>query len=264
VANPKPPIIPAKADAPFTPKPPGAPGSAPRSITPFVRGRIWLEPVVRLWWLSALVVLGIAIEIGVTEFLGWRADVDLTQHGVVVEAMVGGIPGTTRPPNEDLNLTFTLNGTQYQVVGVLEGRTDYVPQAKPVTIRVDPTDPTRWTYRTEAPPIGQYLLGPALALGMFLIAVCFCWREWQRVAKIYRRGEAVAVTVVGVGPSPLAPRSKRIQYTRYGSSDKRVRWAIVPIYTTPAVAPGDMLWLLCLSAKPDRAIAAIRFTHEAS
>jgi len=264
VANPKPPTIPTTMAATATPKPPGAPANPPRPITPFVRRRIWLEPVVRLWWLSALAVLGIAIEIGVTEFLGWRADLDLTQHGIVVEAMVSGIPGTTRPPDAELNLSFTLNGTAYQVIGVLEGRTDYVPQAKPVTIRVDPTDPTRWTYRTEAPPIGQYLLGPALALGMFLIAICFCWREWQRVAKIYRRGEAVAVTVVGVGTSPLAPRSKRIQYTRYGSGDKRVRWAIVPIYTTPAVAPGDMLWVLCLSAKPDRAIAAIRFTHEAS
>jgi hypothetical protein len=229
-----------------------------------VRRRIWLEPLVRLWWLSALAVLGITVEISVSEFIGWRADVDLIQHGIVVQAMVGGIPGTTRPPDAELNLSFTLNGTPYQVVGVLEGRTDYVPQAQPVTIRVDPNDPTRWTYRTEAPPIGQYLLGPALALGMFLIAMCWCWREWQRVAKIYRRGEAVAVTVVSIGVSPLAPRSKRIQYTRNGSRDKRMRWAIVPIYTKPGVAPGDILWLFSLSATPDRAVAAIRFTHHAA
>jgi hypothetical protein len=43
-----------------------------------------------------------------------------------------------------------------------------------------------------------------------------------------------------------------------------MRWAIVPIYTKPGVAPGDILWLFSLSATPDRAVAAIRFTHHAA
>jgi hypothetical protein len=255
----RPPVIPyAGGGAPAASKLPDPTPPPPRPMTRGAKWAGWMEPHARFWWLVALCLFIAAVcEAGV-ETSDWIADKNLVEHGVVVQAMIGGLHHM-RPPGSDLDLSFDYNGQTYNVSGPLEGPERSALENTQIPIRIDPNDPTQWTSRTYMEPLIHSMLGAGLALltGAVTLGVSYLIR--QRVLRIYRLGDSMPIQIVSLRSSALAPRSKLAQFTRYGFNDNDLNSVILPAAFAKKASAGDVLWVYCLKGKRSRVLPAIAF-----
>jgi hypothetical protein len=255
----RPPVIPyAGGGAPAAAKLADPTPPPPRSLTSRAKRAAWMEPHVRFWWLVALCLFIAAACEAVVETTGWNADRNLLDHGVVVNAKIGGL-GHTRPPGSDLDMSFDYQGQTYDISGPLEGPERAALEGTTVAIHINPSDPTQWTSRTYMEPLIHSLLGAGLALltGAMTLGVSALIR--QRVIRIYRIGDSLPIQIVSLRTSALAPRAKLAQFTRYGWNDNDLNSVILPAAFAKTAGVGDVLWVYCLKGKRSRVLPAVAF-----
>jgi hypothetical protein len=263
----------AAAAAPELPPPPpdlSRPPDPPRELTPLVRRRAWTEPRVRLWWLFALGVLL------VSELSTWWSERRLLTSGVQVKAVITSaqdklnhitVPDKNMPSDSVCTLEFTLDGKPHTVRGVLaehreRGSSITTGPKHPVALRVDPADPQRWTDRTVMPALAarQFigaLIGAPVAALLALLAVL----KRRATTAVWRSGPAGPALVLGVGQTPVAPRSRSVRCTAADSNDKRVFTVYLPAGAAP-VEGGDLLWVVRPAGRSSPVYAAGWFLRD--
>lgn len=238
---------------------PPPPTSVPRAITPLVARRLWIEPGVRFWWLSAAVLLVIAGAGAFEQFFTWKEENRLIKQGVTVSAEVieaGGLSMRDKKtePDSPVVLKFTFGNHEYQVHGHLAGRRETIITGRPVDIRIDPGNPNIWTYRAEPTPLLAAMLGSLLVFPLVVIGLCVAWWRWSRLKRLWKFGPAQIAIVIQARQSALAPLSKLVRCTPRGVGDKRLYNVFVP-RSVRSINHGDLLWLI---SSPDdaRSLAA--------
>ena len=230
------------------------PPAPPRELSARIRRRAWLEPHVRFWWLAALVLILSALYLLTSRFLAWQDSSRLIVSGVPVPATVlqvdeSVVRGKSEPGDKATRLEYQYGGKTYEVsVAYLEGRRaeQFLIIGQPITIRVDPSDPSRWTPRQSPAPLGQELIGGIIALPIaVLIALLSLWLH-RRAVRTWRSGQAARGLVLSARHTALAPRAWSVRATPADEQDKRVFTVFVPLGTD--VARGAPIWLLLPSS----------------
>lgn len=239
------------------------PPSAPRPVTPHVGRRAWMEPRVRFWWLAAAVVLAISLYFLTSRWLAWRSEVRLLSQGVEVKAIIRQtateiLKGKTQPPNSICTLDYTYEGKNYEVVGVLKGREQYVVTGQEVPIRIDPKNPEDWTGLTAAPPLWTDLVEGLIVLPVALLLAAAGLAAKGRLTRLWRDGKAREAIVIDVKQTAMAPRSRLVRCTPADDTDSRIISVYVP-HRGVNLQEGDALWLITPPGKVSRAIAAAWF-----
>ncbi len=230
--------------------PPPPPPLPPRPMTALANRRCWTEPTVRLWWLLGALILGMILVYSADRLWTWMADNRLIQHGTVVSAKVIEANGTTipsqkYPPNSPVKLQFDWHGETQTVDGFLEDRptSDYIIVGSEVPIRVDPNDPTNWTYRSQITGIGETLFVTWILLPIPPLLLAFAMLKRNRMRKIWSSSSAVLAVVSSRRQTPIAPRSFSVQCSLLDRSDKRLYVVYVPA-EGGKLGKGDLLWIL--------------------
>ena len=241
------------------------PGTGPRALTAKVRRRSLFEPAVRFWWIATLILAIAMAEFLVSEILQWRHEVELAAHGTPVSATVmsmgpdGSLHGTQSPDNP-VRLDFTYNGHDYSVAGWLDGRTEPITVKEQVTIRIDPNDPTQWTYWSETPPIGRALLDSGMMAGFVAVTLGISFFLRRRVLSTWTTGVAEQYEVIRVGgTSALAPASRVVHFASLnGRKNQRLIRLLIP---QRAANPrqGEVYWLIHPPKKTSPVLAAVLY-----
>jgi hypothetical protein len=238
-----------------------SPGPPPRALTPAVRRRSLLEPRVRFWWIAGLILTAAMGEFLVSGLMTWNQERNIVTSGTPVTATIdamgdGSLRGTVSPDNP-VHLEFNFNNQEYGVDGWLEGRTESISKNQKVTIRIDPNDPTKWTYRTEIPPISHALLEPGMMATFAAAALLASFVLRSRVLSIWKSGiaEQYEVETVG-GPTALAPASRSVRFRSLHGRDQRLISISIP-QRLARLKPGDVLWMIHPPGRPTTALPAI-------
>jgi hypothetical protein len=228
------------------------PPPAPRAVTPRVRRRAWVEPVVRFWWLTAMVLVLIGAWFALQGVLEWRHDVKLIREGVAVDAtvyQVGEMKGRFKhpqPPDSIVTLQFSWNGTdQYTKPDRLPDRKagEFITPGDKIPIRVNPADPTDWTSAKVAGPISGRLFGAEVALPIAALTGAFALLKWRRLLTAWRGGQPIEALVMDSRNTALALGARLVRCTPDAEGDKRV-FAVYAPRGLAGIGRGDTIWLL--------------------
>jgi len=228
----------------------------PRALTGLVRRRSWLEPAVRFWWVASLVLLIIGIWFVLTQVMAFHRERWLIANGTTVTATIINANGDSRtgakfPPGTACTLSFTLGGQTVTVSGALDS---YITTGQTVALRVNPNDPTEWTFRNEPDPLNSRLIaGAVIAVAVVATAVTAVVLR-RRVLNIWRDAAAIAYTVVDTRHSALAPLSHAVRCTMLTGRNTRLLTVYLP-GRLPQPSSGEVLWLLHPPSNPGAAIA---------
>jgi hypothetical protein len=244
---------------------PPAPPPPPRRMTPLARRRCWTEPSVRLWWLLGAVILGMILLYSGDRLWEWTVENRLIQHGTIVSAKVTQandvvIPGHSEPPESPVNLEFDWNGQTQQVSGFLEDRpsSQYIIVDSNVPIRVDPNDPTIWTYRSQITGIGETLFVTWFLLPIPPLLLAMAAFKKNQFRKTWQSSPAALAVVSDRRQTPIAPRSYAIHCSLADRSDKRLFVVYIPA-SAGRLNKGDLLWILLFPRGGSKPAAAVWF-----
>jgi hypothetical protein len=237
-------------------------------LTPLVRRRGWTEPSIRVWWLLAIVLLGLILIYALDNLWSWGTESHLIRQGTVVQATVVeaninaanplSIHGENVEPDAELRLKFDWHGKPVQVVGQLDGRTERIAIGQIVPIRVDPNNPSRWTYRAEPASLAQSLFIGLALLPILPLLIIVAAIKRKKLLRIWQQGEAVVGIVADRRQTPIAPRTYAIRCSLRDHRDKRLHTVYVPRGGT-TLNPGDPIWLLIPRQRGAKAVAAAWF-----
>ncbi len=241
-----------------------SPPPPPRQVSSLVSRRIWLEPHVRFWWISAGAMLVIGLTLGGMGFVDWSRQNRLITAGLAIQAKVvtaGGIylDGKKIPPAEPVVLKYDANGQQYQVNGYLEGRNEHIIVGEKVPIRVDPDNPKIWTYRTAPSPLASLLLGSFIVLSVALLVGAIGMLKRASLVRLWKSGLAQAALVLKSHHSAMAPGARVVECTRRDSIDRRILRVFVPTSIAKTMNRGDVMWVIARDDKSTSAVAAAWF-----
>jgi hypothetical protein len=243
--------------------PPGPP-APPRAVTVVVRRRSWIEPRVRFWWLAAAVIFGVAAYFSIDRVLDWMEVVHLVRSGTAVTATITRIGDESSggraniSPDNEVYLHFTLQDSPYDVSGYLEGREKPISLQDQLQIRVDPADPSRWTYLTEPPPIWHQFLVVSLLLPIAAAALGVSLVLRRQMLRTWSEGKAQPYVVIDIGQTALAPLSLVVRCSALEGRDQRLVSVFIP-RKAGQVRKGDPLWLVHPPGKPAAALAVLAY-----
>jgi hypothetical protein len=204
----------------------------PREITAAVSRRAWADPKVRLWWLIALAMLGIALVLATMSYRDWARLARTIESGVTVPAHIDGAAGDPRKDRavaatDVVGITYEYKGARFQnVLGVLGSRNPPYRVGETITIHIDPNDPGNWTVRSTYPTLALAMIGPILVLPVAVICGLIALAGRRAVLKTYRDGQPVEAIVSTNRQTPLAPGSRAIQCSL--TSGSRMMEVFVP------------------------------------
>jgi len=233
----------------------------PRPITPTARRRAWTEPRVRGWWLAAIVPMGLFIYVCFNVIADFNRFRDLVARGVAVQAVVsvaGYEKGHRLPPDTAVTLSYQIGDTTRQASGTLLARTEMIRVGETIEIRVDPTDPQRWTDHTTPPQLAPRMMGPLAILPFIAVALLAGLLARRRLMKTWREGVAVQALVIEVLQTALAPKSTLVRCTIPTDRDGSVLGVYLP-HSKGIPVKGETLWLLRPPARSTGAVAAEAF-----
>ena len=236
---------------------------APRPIDARVRRRAWADPRVRSWWISAAVLVVLALSLAVQEYLAWSRLRRAITSGVSVQAKIIAVDNintrlhTPVPRDSIATLQFTYSGHDYLEAGALTGlTTNNISVGDSVPVGIDPSDPDNWTTDREVAPLLPEQIGPALLLLAGGGAMLFAWLGRQSVLRTFARGTVVRGMVRSNKQTPIAPRCRSVGVAILPSG--RVMDVFVPP-SLAAVAMGESIDVL-VPPGSGRVMAAAWFT----
>ena len=204
-------------------------------LTPGLGRRAWAEPHVRLWWVTALVVLGAGLYVAADQTAEWYKEVRLIRHGIPVTAKVVSVnyetmPGNSQPGDGFVVLGFYLKGQPHSVNGHLSGRppSQFIKVGEKIDILIDPNDSLVWTSRQQPAPLSSELGIPLAVAAAAAVVGAVSWMLRRRVLRSYRLGERAAARVIGRFRSALAPRLWTVRFALIDSDDKQIFTVYIP------------------------------------
>lgn len=238
---------------------------APRPINPRAARRSWNERPVRVWLIIFLLVAaatGYFLYESLTRVMRER---DLIYNGELVAATMTSIESSTlegrpisRAKGPPVTLSYTLkDGREVKDLSgrLTPGIEGMVVVGSTLDIRVDPTDPRRWTDRTEPRPWSTELTVVFGLVPLLLLLLAAVWLSRMRVLSVWRNGDVLPASVIDTKQSSIAPRSRIIRFVRADDSgDQRVYSTLAPI--SAALRPGEPITLVAPKGNPARAIVA--------
>jgi len=242
--------------------PPGdGPPQTPRTITPHVLARSWMEPRVRCWWLSgaALVLIGI-IFVG-QQLISYLRESRLIRTGKTVDALVVEAQGSSRhgepaPPGTQFSVSFPWNGSNVRVSLVSD---NYTFVDKHIQLHVNPNDPTEFTDRSSPEPFFRGLIaGAVVILPVLAGTVVAAWLARKQVLATWQQGITDIYGVIDARNTALAPRSHSVRCIRADGTDLRIVTVYVPNHVADP-REGDLLWLVHPRNNSRAALAVIAY-----
>jgi hypothetical protein len=250
---------------------PASEPSPTRELTAGVARRTWAEPHVRLWWVTALVVLGTGVYAGAMQMRDWYKQVRLIQHGTPVTAVVQSINGlnmrgNSQPGDSAVVLRFDWHGQSQEKAGHLADRpaSQFINVDEKVNILVDPNDPAIWTSLHKPEAVSSELGIPiAVVLGSGIVAAV-SWLLRRRILLTYRQGERAPARVIARFRSALAPRLWTVRCARIESLDRQVFTVYIPCQSPSE--PGETVQVILppSAAGGYRPLAAAWFENRAT
>jgi len=257
------------------------PPRAPRPLTDKVRHRILMEPRVRGWWLAGLALLAISAFFAVTRLIEWSRVRWLVHNGTPAIATIWQIgedqaemQSNASPdtivymyyfPDDLMQKKKTHSDDEKTYIsGFLDGRTEPINlhdangDSTTVPIKVDPGEPTLWTYRNNLPPLAPQFLSALLVLLPAIGCLVVAYLVREKVKRIWTEGAAREFAVVSSHQTAAAPRSRVISCTALDGTDSQPIKVVVPMRLGDP-QPGQLLWLIFPAGKPTAAIPAISY-----
>jgi hypothetical protein len=226
----------------------------PRSITPKVRRRSWVEGPVRVWLILALLVGAVTIFFAVQQTLSAMRIRSLIDHGTVVNAKVSDMSRGAW-----FQLEYEINGatlTTEQTPMMLK-RHDELQRGQVVPIHVDPDNPRSWTDRNrdELEPIHRELVAAVILVPLLVLTIVMVLLKRRQVMRVWRDAPLVQAVVVETKQSSLAPMSRVIRFTVAGGASARIWSTLLPV-KAGIPAKDETIELICPPGNPDHAIVA--------
>ncbi len=189
----------------------------------------------RLWWITAGVVLVSGLWVGAIQLTDWYKEVRLIRRGAPIAATVEMVNlesrrGNSQPGDSPVVLRFDWKGQSIAAAGYLIDRpaSQFIKVNEKVNILVDPSDPTFWTSRTHPAPLLSELGVPlAVALAGFIVAAA-SWLLRRQVLRSYQFGDRAGARVISRLRSALAPRLWTVRCVLIDSPDKKIFTVYVP------------------------------------
>ena len=231
------------------------PPEPPRALTPRGNRRAWVEPRVRVWWTSALLLAIIGAYFVINQVRSSSRDRQLISTGMKVRATVTAINDQARRDRvvstseiADFNLSFkTSAGAELRInrARLIDPRDASGSPLKTlkvgseITVYVDPNrfvdwnekDTRLWTDRPEAPLREDLLLG-LIILPFVNILLIIAVIHRIRVIRVWRRGQVMAAVVVDTRQTASAPFSRAVRFALRDLRDRRILRAVVPVRVT--------------------------------
>lgn len=248
-----------------------SPPDPPRTLTPRGNRWAWLEPRVRVWWTSALLLAIIGAYFVISEVSSSSLDRRLVSSGMRVEAIINEIDGSPRKdrfarPVEraEFTMSFQIPGGDSLIIerSRLKDQRDPYKVGNAITLYVDSSrlkdweakDTSLWTDRLQTTLREDLLLG-LIILPFVNLLLILAVTQRIRVVRIWRLGQAMAAVVVETRQTPSAPFSRLVRYALRDSRDRRVFKAIVPMRVAQ-FQTGDLFWVVAKPNRPDQAVVA--------
>ncbi|MGF1634706.1 MAG: DUF3592 domain-containing protein [Phycisphaerae bacterium] len=233
--------------------------TVPRAPTARARQRSWGEQPVRLWALTAVVLLLATVVVTITSTSNALRIRELLTQGIEAEATIITFIGTRTP-------SFARNqAPSARIEYVIDGRTfdaqDELPSGPgqwrvgdTVPIRVDPQDPMNFDYPGG---VGWWtaMVKIILVLPFALLVTVVAFVKRRGMMKLWRDGEVAEAEVVAVKQTALAPLSSYVGFRYSYGYDNRVYHLYWP-NKLGRLEPGDVLNVLRPKDKRRPAVAA--------
>jgi hypothetical protein len=236
---------------------------APRAVTARAARRSWNEAPVRVWEILTVIVLASITYFATTHLSRALRDRWLIEHGTPVQAHVdaaNSMKQSSRPFDRRQTIIADLSyaapdGRKIAVQGQLSPADGVLYIGQTIPLRIDPSEPERWTDRPDPPPWLAEMTAVLFLLPLLLLAVLMMlWTRW-RTLNLWRRGEPAVAVVVDTKQSSIAPRSRVMRYALRDGADRRVFSTLAP-YAMGPLEPGDEVMILHAPGNPGRAVVA--------
>jgi hypothetical protein len=241
--------------------------STPRPLTPAARRRSWAEMPVRIWLVLAAMLGIVIVYFTTSQIIASSSEREMILNGIPVEGVVVQIDGRAAPEatfhrHEALaaKVRYTLPGEENarQVAGSLSVVNDPDAVIHPgdrIALRVDRSDPERWTDRTQPRSWVVELSVALVLLPLLAVLLVVAVLQRARILRIWQEGDAANGKVVDVRQTAIAPLSRMVRFTLSDGSNSRVCSVLVP---TRAGVParGEVISLVIPRGVPQRAVAA--------
>jgi len=240
------------------------PPKSPRPLTAVVSRRTLMEPRVRAWWLAGFVLLGISAFFAINRFIQWNHVRWLINHGIQTTAVIWqigdpeeGLRSGASPDNK-VYMSLDYGGQKIYVEGYLDGYPGTLNLNDSIPIRVDPAEPTSWTYRTTPPPLLGQMFSVALVGVPAVVCLIAAFMLRGQVLRIWTDGVAQEFAVVSSHQTAAAPLSRVVHCTALDGTGKEPIKVFVPMRLADPL-PGQLIWLIYPSGKPSAAIPAMAY-----
>lgn len=238
---------------------------APRPVTAYAKRQAWLEPRARSWLLVAVALGLLAAYLLISQYVIYYRDDWLFEKGTRVDAELFRVESSTTPgqtyyndPVRDVDLRYQVGGKPIVFKGYLGsfdgGRLDV---GSKIPIRVDPSDPQRFTARQRPVTLIPHLVAGLSLLPLVAVAITVAaWRR-RRLLHLWEAGELLPAVVIRATGVAVAPSARAIECTATDSDDTEIRRAYVPTGRGVAVpSRGDLVWLIVSTDRKRTTIAA--------
>ncbi len=226
------------------------PPEAPRTVSPGIYRRAWVEPRVRVWWAAGVLLALIGVMFVVGTFRSRAHEAWLIEHGLKINAKVVAANGEyvknrKESPSGIVVLEFPWNGEPgYQPrPRPLEGREDYITTGSLLPIHVNPNDPEDWTWLSEPLPLLQRTVGAIVAFPLALLALLMAWLTRGRTLGTWLTGESVEALVLETHFTAIAPLCRAARVTPGQEYDNRVYTVYLP-RSLSGLQRGDALFII--------------------
>jgi hypothetical protein len=184
---------------------------------------------------------------------------------VRVESAVTAGQKYANDPPRDVDLRYPVGGKEQVFKGYLTSFDGGLLEVgKTIPIRVDPSDPTRFTARQRPVTLLPHLVAGLALLPLVAVAAgVAAWRR-RRMLRLWETGELLPAVVIRTTGVAVAPSARAVECTATDSDDTQIRRAFLPTgrgITVPT--RGDLVWLIVTADRKGPAIAANWFGSRA-
>jgi hypothetical protein len=242
---------------------------APRPLTARAKRQAWLEPRARSWLLAAVALGLLAAYMLISEYINYHQDAWLFDKGLRVEAKLVRVETAvaegqkySNEPARDVHLEYQAGGKAQVFKGYLTSFDGGILEVgKKIPIRVDPTDPERFTARQRPVALLPHLVAGLTLLPLVAVAAGIAALRRRKLLRLWETGELLPAVVIRTSGVAVAPSVRAVECTGTDSDDTAIRRAFLPTgrgVTVPA--HGDLIWLIVASDRKGPTIAADWFS----
>lgn len=237
------------------------PAQSPRKASSRAKRRAWVEPQVRPWLLSGLMLLIVAVAFVATAMTRSSRGRWLVANGIKGEIEFQEIDNETvsrKVFNHQTGLQGVMNiylpgKEKYQVKGLippykkkLEVKGDKIP------VYVDPSNPNAFVIQDDYSLKDDLIVGFIMMPPALLLIAVMLWKR-HRILNLWKTGTPTVGIVIEVVKTPIAPFSQVVRFALRDHPSNRVFPVCVP-NSFYSFKPNDLAYVLIHPDNPTLAI----------